>query len=255
MSPRAAWRLEELGFKQVYDFVPGKMAWLAMGWSREGRAAAVPNAGEIARRDTPRGPHKPLISASTRGSYHRASVSQEVRLVFLALVYLLLRRVVGVIAGSSNDQMNTDVELVVLRHQLMVLKRNVGRPQLRRRDRLFMAAISRVLPRTRWSSFLVSPKTLLRCQDPDPDTTGERVRRAVGPPRSGRSAWTGCSSSAAGTWRVCFAPTSLTTTGRGLIGASTWGRPSRDRIGLRGRVTCQRSEPTTCWAGSSVSTN
>jgi Mg/Co/Ni transporter MgtE len=53
MSPRAAWRLEELGFKQVYDFVPGKMAWLAMGWSREGRAAAVPNAGEIARRDTP----------------------------------------------------------------------------------------------------------------------------------------------------------------------------------------------------------
>lgn len=53
MSPRAAWRLEELGFKQVYDFVPGKMAWLAMGWSREGTAAAVPNAGEIARRETP----------------------------------------------------------------------------------------------------------------------------------------------------------------------------------------------------------
>ena len=82
--------------------------------------------------------------------------------MFLALVYLLLRRVVGVIAGSSNDQMNTDVELVVLRHQLMVLKRHVGRPQLRRRDRLLMASISRVLPRTRWSSFLVSPKTLLR---------------------------------------------------------------------------------------------
>jgi Mg/Co/Ni transporter MgtE len=53
MSPRAAWRLQELGFKLVYDFVPGKMAWLAMGWPREGAAAAVPNAGEIARRDTP----------------------------------------------------------------------------------------------------------------------------------------------------------------------------------------------------------
>jgi hypothetical protein len=31
--------------------------------------------------------------------------------------------------------------LVILRHQLMVLKRQVGRPRLRRRDRLFMAAI------------------------------------------------------------------------------------------------------------------
>jgi putative transposase len=50
---------------------------------------------------------------------------------------------------------------VVLRHQLMVLKRQV-RPRLRRRDRLFTAAISRVLPQARWSSFLVSPRTLLR---------------------------------------------------------------------------------------------
>ncbi|HZB41523.1 MAG TPA: hypothetical protein VE487_11185, partial [Ilumatobacter sp.] len=82
--------------------------------------------------------------------------------MLFALVYLLLRRVLGWIAGSSNEQMNTEVELVVLRHQLNVLTRQVGRPQLRRRDRVFMAAISRVLPRARWSSFLVSPKTLLR---------------------------------------------------------------------------------------------
>jgi CBS domain-containing protein len=53
MSPRAAWRLERLGFREVYDFVPGKMAWLSMGWPREGTAAAVPNAGEVARRGTP----------------------------------------------------------------------------------------------------------------------------------------------------------------------------------------------------------
>lgn len=82
--------------------------------------------------------------------------------MLFALVYLVLRHVVRLIAGSSNDQMNTEVELVVVRHQLIVLKRQVGRPQLRRRDRVFMAAISRVLPRTRWSSFLVSPQTLLR---------------------------------------------------------------------------------------------
>jgi hypothetical protein len=53
MSPRATWRLEALGFTQVYDFAVGKAACLAMGWPREGRAAATPNAGEVARRGTP----------------------------------------------------------------------------------------------------------------------------------------------------------------------------------------------------------
>lgn len=82
--------------------------------------------------------------------------------MLFALVYLLLRHVFHLIACSSNEQLSTEVELVVLRHQLMVLKRQVGRPRLRRRDRLFMAAISRALPRARWSSFLVTPHTLLR---------------------------------------------------------------------------------------------
>ncbi len=81
--------------------------------------------------------------------------------MLFALVYLLLRRLVRSVACSSNGQMNSEVELLVLRHQLMVLKRQV-RPRIRRRDRLFMAAISRVLPQARWSSFLVNPRTLLR---------------------------------------------------------------------------------------------
>src|SRR4030095_5453994 len=46
--------------------------------------------------------------------------------------------------------------------QLRVLRREVGRPRLRRRDRLLMAAISRTLPRARWSSLVISPHTLLR---------------------------------------------------------------------------------------------
>ena len=82
--------------------------------------------------------------------------------MLFALVYLLLRRVVQLLAGCSNELMGTDVEVVVLRHQLRVLKRQVGRLRLRRRDRLFMVAISTILPRPRWSSFLVSPQTLLR---------------------------------------------------------------------------------------------
>jgi putative transposase len=68
----------------------------------------------------------------------------------------LLRRFVRLLAGPSDD-LSSDVELIVLRHQLMVLKRQAGRSRLRRRDRLFMAAMSRTLPRARWSSFVVSP--------------------------------------------------------------------------------------------------
>jgi hypothetical protein len=60
------------------------------------------------------------------------------------------------LAGPSVD-LNSDVELIVLRHQLMVLKRQVSRPRLCRRDRLLMAAMSRALPRARWSMFVVSP--------------------------------------------------------------------------------------------------
>jgi putative transposase len=81
--------------------------------------------------------------------------------MLFALVYLLLRRLVRLIAGSSNS-MDREIELTVLRHQLKVLNRRVGRPRLRRRDRLIMAALGRLLPRARWSSFLVSPQTLLR---------------------------------------------------------------------------------------------
>ena len=53
MSPRAAWRLESLGFAEVYDYAAGKVDWLAWGLPREGRAAQVPTVGDVARRDVP----------------------------------------------------------------------------------------------------------------------------------------------------------------------------------------------------------
>ena len=78
--------------------------------------------------------------------------------MLFALLYLLLRRLARLVAGPSHD-LDRDIELTVLRHQLRVLKRQIGRPRLRRRDRLFMAALGRLLPRARWSSFMVSPQT------------------------------------------------------------------------------------------------
>lgn len=53
MSPRAAWRLENLGFTTVYDYVAGKADWLANGLPSEGPAATQPRAGTIARREVP----------------------------------------------------------------------------------------------------------------------------------------------------------------------------------------------------------
>jgi predicted transcriptional regulator len=55
MSPRAAWRLEALGFdpQQVYDYVEGKADWLANGLPREGQQADVPYAGDIADTSPP----------------------------------------------------------------------------------------------------------------------------------------------------------------------------------------------------------
>ena len=74
--------------------------------------------------------------------------------MLFALIYLLVCRVLRLAAGSASD-LHNDLEIMVLRHQLAVLKRQVGRPRLRRRDRLLMAALSRVLPRPRWSAFIV----------------------------------------------------------------------------------------------------
>ena len=82
--------------------------------------------------------------------------------MFWSLGYLALRCLLQVALLRSRSDSSTELEIVVLRHELAVLRRQVGRPQLRPSDRLLLAAVSRLLPRSRWSSFLVTPNTLLR---------------------------------------------------------------------------------------------
>jgi len=55
-----------------------------------------------------------------------------------------------------------ELEILVLRHELQVLRRQVGRPRLRSADRVLLAALGQLLPRKRRRSFLVEPATLLR---------------------------------------------------------------------------------------------
>jgi putative transposase len=80
--------------------------------------------------------------------------------MLLSLLYMALRVVLQLApAGEGRDR---EVETLVLRHQVTVLSRKAGRPKLRRRDRIFLAAASRILPRDRWSCFIVTPSSLLR---------------------------------------------------------------------------------------------
>ena len=53
MSPRAAWRLESLGFQEVYDYTAGKQDWSAFGLPVEGKAAEQPRALDVMRTDVP----------------------------------------------------------------------------------------------------------------------------------------------------------------------------------------------------------
>jgi hypothetical protein len=77
------------------------------------------------------------------------------------LVFLLVRRVLGLVSlGPKPD--DKDVKIAVLRHQLAVLNRQVARPRYGPSDRLILATLARLLPRERWSAFLVTPATLLR---------------------------------------------------------------------------------------------
>jgi hypothetical protein len=82
--------------------------------------------------------------------------------VVVVLIYWVLRRLLELVALRVRSERSKDVEILVLRQQLQVLQRQVGRPRLRPVDRVLLAALSRSLPRSAWSSFFVSPATLLR---------------------------------------------------------------------------------------------
>ena len=74
----------------------------------------------------------------------------------------MLRCVFQLVALRPRSDQFKELEIVVLRHQLSVLRRQARRPQLTTTDRVFLAAASRLLPRSRWQSFFVTPTTLLR---------------------------------------------------------------------------------------------
>jgi putative transposase len=79
-----------------------------------------------------------------------------------SFVYLVVRGVLGLVVLAARSSRSKDLEILVLRHELAVLRRQSARPSLTRADRAFLATLSRLLPRAAWTSFSVQPETLLR---------------------------------------------------------------------------------------------
>jgi putative transposase len=79
----------------------------------------------------------------------------------LLLLYLLFCQVLRWLALLARSSAVKDAELLVLRHEVAVLRRQVARPQLDWADRAVLAGLVRLLPRQAWRRLFVQPATLL----------------------------------------------------------------------------------------------
>ncbi len=82
--------------------------------------------------------------------------------VFWPFLYLVIGHVVRFLLLLVRGDRSKELEILVLRHQVAVLRRQVHRPDLGDGDRTLLAALSRLLPRSSWTVFFVTPTTLLR---------------------------------------------------------------------------------------------
>ena len=82
--------------------------------------------------------------------------------VLLKIAYLLVRRILGLAVLVFRGDRAKDAELLILRHENAVLRRHAGRVRYEPTDRVWFAALARLLPRGRWAEiFPVTPATLL----------------------------------------------------------------------------------------------
>ncbi len=79
-----------------------------------------------------------------------------------SFLYLALRAVLGALVRSRRGLHVKDIELLVLRHELDILRRQVPRPKLGATDRALLAAVACHLPRSSFGMLVVTPRTLFR---------------------------------------------------------------------------------------------
>ena len=70
----------------------------------------------------------------------------------MSCCYWMLRRLLELVVLRGRRELTNEIELLVLRHEVAVLRRQVSRPRFRPADRALIAALARLLPRERWVS-------------------------------------------------------------------------------------------------------
>jgi putative transposase len=91
-------------------------------------------------------------------------------------LYVLVRRLLELVVLIARGDRTKELEILVLRHELSILRRQVGRPRHEPHDRLLLAALSRKLPRSSWNAFLVRPETLPAAGRPPLDIPSPATR-------------------------------------------------------------------------------
>ncbi|MEU7872590.1 helix-turn-helix domain-containing protein [Dactylosporangium sp. NPDC049140] len=91
-----------------------------------------------------------------------ALVVGRLTVMILSFGYLVLRQVLHLVILGLRGERSKEIEILVLRHQVAVLRRQIHRPDLAAADRAVLAALSRLLPRRRWPTFFITPATLPR---------------------------------------------------------------------------------------------
>jgi hypothetical protein len=109
----------------------------------------------------------------------------------LSFIYLGFTRILQLVRLSRRDNNELEIEVVMLRHEVAVLRRQVVQPALRPSDRALLAGLARLLGRRRGSRYFVQPKTLrrwhqdlirrgtvaLRANDAEPASIGAMAKR------------------------------------------------------------------------------
>jgi putative transposase len=89
-------------------------------------------------------------------------VARHDPLVALQLIYQIFSKLLSWIVLRTHCDTAKEIEILVLRHQLAVLRRRTPRPRITWTDRALIAALSRLLPVHRRIGMLVAPATILR---------------------------------------------------------------------------------------------
>src|SRR5882757_3334689 len=104
----------------------------------------------------------------------------DFRMLSLSILYRVLRCLVGLIAVLARRDVSKDAELLVLRHENTLLRRKLPRVRYTPADRMWLAALSRLLPRRRRDQlFPVTPATVLAWHHGSPRQVATELPLAI----------------------------------------------------------------------------